>query len=196
MDMKRGYYEDIELFSSGTILVWSLAFLIFLFTLPLYIPSYNIYLLNIILVHIILAVGLNILVGYTGQISLGHAGFFAIGAYATALTMTHLHFPFLAALVIAGLLAALFGFIIGLPALRLEGPYLAIATLGFGLTIMHIIGRWDIFGGRMGIKTPPLDLGIHGSSFSMIIEGDIKIYYLILIITVIMVIGARNLMKT
>jgi branched-chain amino acid transport system permease protein len=144
MDMKRGYYEDIELFNSGTILVWSLAFLIFLFTLPLYLPSYNIYLLNIIMVHVILAVGLNILVGYTGQISLGHAGFFAIGAYATALTMTHLHFPFLPALVIAGLLAALFGFIIGLPALRLEGPYLAIATLGFGLTIMHIIGRWNI----------------------------------------------------
>jgi len=61
MDMKRDYYEDIELFSSGTILFWSVAFLILLFTLPLYLPSYNIYLLNIILVHVILAVGLNIL---------------------------------------------------------------------------------------------------------------------------------------
>jgi branched-chain amino acid transport system permease protein len=196
MDMKRDYYEDIELFSSGTVLVWSAAFLIFLFTLPLYIPSYNIYLLNIILVYVILAVGLNILVGYTGQISLGHAGFFAIGAYGTALIMMHLHVPFLLALILAGLLAAFFGFIIGLPALRLEGPYLAIATLGFGLTIMHIIGRWEIFGGRMGITTPPLDLGLPGSAYSMIIDGDVKIYYLILVITVLMVIGARNLMKT
>jgi branched-chain amino acid transport system permease protein len=176
--------------------VWSLAFLIFLFTLPLYLPSYNIYLFNVILVHVILAVGLNILVGYTGQISLGHAGFFAIGAYGTALIMTHLHFPFLAAIIIAGLIAALFGFIIGLPALRLEGPYLAIATLGFGLTIMHIIGRWDIFGGRMGIKAPPLDLGIPGSAYSMVLEGDVKIYYLILSIAVLMIVGARNLMKT
>ena len=76
--MKRNYYEDIELFSSGTILVWSIVLLVFLFTLPLYLPSYNIYLFNIILVNIILAVGLNILVGYTGQISLGHAGFFIL----------------------------------------------------------------------------------------------------------------------
>jgi branched-chain amino acid transport system permease protein len=196
MDMKRNYYEDIELFSSGTILVWSIVLLVFLFTLPLYLPSYNIYLFNIIMVNIILAVGLNILVGYTGQISLGHAGFFAIGAYGTALIMTHLHFPFLAALIIAALIAAFFGFIIGLPALRLEGPYLAIATLGFGLTIMHIIGRWDVFGGRMGIKTPPLDLGFAGSALSLVIEGDVKLYYLILIITVLMVIGAKNLMKT
>ena len=196
MDMKRDYFEDIELFSSGTILFWSVAFLIFLFTLPLYIPSYNIYLFNIIMVNVILAVGLNILVGYTGQISLGHAGFFAIGAYGTALLMMHLHLPFPVALILAGLLAAFFGFIIGLPALRLEGPYLAIATLGFGLTIMHIIGRWEIFGGRMGITVPPLDLGLPGSAYSLVIEGDVKIYYLILIITVLMVIGARNLMKT
>ena len=196
MDMKRAYYEDIELFSSGTVLVWSLALIIFLFTLPLFLPSYNIYLINIILVNVILAVGLNILVGNTGQISLGHAGFFAIGAYGTALMMTHLHTPFLVALILAGLLAAFFGFIIGLPAMRLEGPYLAIATLGFGLTIMHIIGRWEIFGGRMGIKTPPLDLGVAGSALSLVIEGDVKIYYLILIITILMVIGARNLMKT
>jgi branched-chain amino acid transport system permease protein len=196
MDMKRNYYEDIELFSSGTILVWSIVLLVFLFTLPLYLPSYNIYLFNIIMVNIILAVGLNILVGYTGQISLGHAGFFAIGAYGTALIMMHLHFPFIVALIIAALIAAFFGFIIGLPALRLEGPYLAIATLGFGLTIMHIIGRWEIFGGRMGIKTPPLDLGFAGSALSLVIAGDVKLYYLILIITVLMVIGARNLMKT
>src|SRR5208283_361760 len=186
--MKRDYYEDVELFKSGTILAWSIVLLIFLFTLPLYLPSYNIYLINIILVHVILAVGLNILVGYTGQISLGHAGFFAIGAYGTALIIAHLHFPFLVALIMAGVIAAFFGFIIGLPALRLEGPYLAIATLGFGLTIMHIIGRWDIFGGRMGIKTPPLDLGIPRSSFSMVIEGDTNIYYLILVITVVLVI--------
>jgi branched-chain amino acid transport system permease protein len=196
MDMKRDYYEDIELFSSGTILFWSVAFLILLFTLPIYIPSYYIYLINIILVHVILAVGLNILVGFTGQISLGHAGFFAIGAYGTALLITHLHLPFFIALIAAGLIAAFFGFIIGLPALRLEGPYLAIATLGFGLSIMHVIGTMDIFGGRMGIHTPPLDLGIPEAGISFVLKSDVSIYYLILVITIIMVIGARNLMKT
>jgi branched-chain amino acid transport system permease protein len=196
MDMKRDYYEDIEIFSSGTILFWSAAFLILLFTLPIYIPSYYIYLINIILVHVILAVGLNILVGFTGQISLGHAGFFAIGAYGTALLITHLHLPFFIALIVAGLIAAFFGFIIGLPALRLEGPYLAIATLGFGLSIMHVIGTWEIFGGRMGIHTPPLDLGIPEAGISLVLKSDVSIYYLILVITIIMVIGARNLMKT
>ena len=196
MDMKRDYYEDVKLFKSGTILFWSAVLLIFLFTLPIYLPSYNIYLLNIIMVNVILAVGLNILVGYTGQISLGHAGFFAIGAYGTSLIMMHLHLPFVAAIILAALIAAFFGFIIGLPALRLEGPYLAIATLGFGLTIMHIIGRWDVFGGRMGITAPPLDMGIPGSAFSYVVQGDVKIYYVILIITVLLVIAARNMMKT
>ena len=196
MDMKRDYYEDIELFKSGTVLFWSILLLLFLFTLPLYMPSYNIYLFNIILVNVILAVGLNILVGYTGQISLGHAGFFAVGAYGTSLIMMHLHFPFPVAIILAALIAALLGFVIGLPALRLEGPYLAIATLGFGLTIMHVIGRWEIFGGRMGITAPPLDLGIPGSAWSLVLKGDVQIYYLILVIAVLLVIGARNLMKT
>ena len=85
-------------------------------------------------ISIIVVVGLNLLVGYTGQISLGHAGFFAIGAYGTIVLMTKAHFPFLLALPAAGLIAAFFGFLLGLPALRLEGPYLAIATLGFGVT--------------------------------------------------------------
>jgi len=196
MDMKRDYYEDIELFSSGTILFWAVAFLIFLFTLPMYLPYYYFYMINIILVHIILAVGLNILVGYTGQISLGHAGFFAIGAYGTAILMSKLGVPFFVALPLAGLIAAFFGFVIGLPALRLEGPYLAIATLGFGLAIMHIIGRWDVFGGRMGMHSPQLDLGIPQLNISWVLESDVSIYFLIMSITVLMVIGARNLTKT
>src|SRR5664280_623670 len=196
MDMKRAYYEDIELFSSGTVLVWSLALIIFLFTLPLYLPSYNIYLLNIILVNVILAVGLNILVGSTGQISLGHAGFFAIGAYATVLLMTKLQVPFFAAIIIAGFIAAFFGFILGLPALRLEGPYLTIATLAFGLAIMHIIGHTEIFGGRTGLSAPPLDLGIPQLGWSLVLKSDVSKYYLILIFTIVMVLGAINILKT
>jgi branched-chain amino acid transport system permease protein len=148
------------------------------------------------MVHIILAVGLNILVGSTGQISLGHAGFFAIGAYGTALLMAKLQIPFVLAILAAAFIAAFFGFILGLPALRLEGPYLAIASLGFGLTIMHIIGGVDLFGGRMGVKVPPLDLGISQLGISWILKSDFQKYYLILIITILMVIGARNILKT
>jgi branched-chain amino acid transport system permease protein len=157
MDIKRDYYEDIQLFQSGVVLAWTVVLLLVLFTIPLFTPNYYVYLLNIIMVHVILAVGLNILVGSTGQISLGHAGFFAIGAYGTVLLMTLLQIPFVFAILIAACIAAFFGFILGLPALRLEGPYLAIVSLGFGLTIMHIIGGVDVFGGRMGIKAPPLE---------------------------------------
>jgi len=196
MDMKREYYEDIELIGSGVVLFWSAVLLLFLFTLPLYVPNYHIYLFNVIIVHVILAVGLNILVGYTGQISLGHAGFFAIGAYGTVFLMTHFHVPFILALPLAAFIAAFFGFILGLPALRLEGPYLAIATLGFGLAIMHVIGTWDIFGGRMGLHAPPLDLGIPQMGFTWVLGSDVSMYYLILVIGIIMVVGAINLMKT
>jgi branched-chain amino acid transport system permease protein len=196
MDMKRDYYEDIKLFESGVVLFWSASLLLLLVAIPLFAPNYYIYLFNIIMVHVILAVGLNILVGSTGQISLGHAGFFAIGAYGTALLMAKLQIPFFFAIIIAAFIAAFFGFILGLPALRLEGPYLAIVSLGFGLTIMHIIGGVEVFGGRMGIKVPPLDLGIKQWGISWILKTDFQKYYLILLTTVVMVIGARNILKT
>ena len=78
---------------------------------------------------------------WTGaQVSLGHAGFLAIGAYTSVLLMMKLGFPFLLALPISGLVAALFGFLLGIPALRMEGPYLAIATLGFGIAVEQILG--------------------------------------------------------
>jgi branched-chain amino acid transport system permease protein len=196
MDMKRKYYEDIELFESNTVLCWSIAFLIYLFISPLFLPNYYIFLFSIILVHVILAVGLNILVGNTGQISLGHAGFFAIGAYGTTLLMVHLHVPFFIALPLSAFIAAFFGFILGLPSLRLEGPYLAIATLGFGLAIMHIIGHWDVFGGRTGLQTPPLDIGLPNLGFSIVLKSDVSRYYLILILAVILIIIAKNILKT
>jgi branched-chain amino acid transport system permease protein len=196
MDMKRDYYEDVKLFKSGVVIFWSVALLLLLFTIPLYTPNYYIYLLNIIMVHVILAVGLNILVGSTGQISLGHAGFFAIGAYGTALLMMKLHLPSVCAIMIAAFIAAFFGFILGLPALRLEGPYLAIASLGFGMTIMHIIGGVDLFGGRMGVKVPPLDLGIGQLGISWVLKTDVQKYYLVLIVTMLMVVGARNILTT
>lgn len=196
MDMKRAYYEDIELFKSGTILFWTIVFLIVLFTFPLYLSDYSLYLLNLIMVYIIVSVGLNILVGSTGQISLGHAGFFAIGAYATVLIMTKLQIPFFVAIIAAAFIAAFFGFILGLPALRLEGPYLTIATLAFGLAIMHVIGHTPFFGGRAGLSAPTLDIGIPQIGLSWILETVMSKYYLVLIFTIIMVLLAINILKT
>jgi branched-chain amino acid transport system permease protein len=196
MDMKRDYFEDVQLFESKVVLFWSGALLLLLLVIPFFSPKYYIFLLNIILVHVILAVGLNILVGYTGQISLGHAGFFAIGAYGTALLMMKLQMPFMPAILLAAFIAAFFGFILGLPALRLEGPYLAVASLGFGMAIMHVIGHWQFFGGRTGIQVPLLDIGVPQLGFGFILQDDWQKYYLILAIAVVMVIAARNIMKT
>ncbi|MFO8048058.1 MAG: branched-chain amino acid ABC transporter permease [Desulfosudaceae bacterium] len=190
MDMKRSYYEDVEVFSSVVIVFWIAALLIFLAAFPFLFKNYYIYVANFIAINIIVVVGLNLLVGYTGQISLGHAGFFAVGAYGTIILMTQAQLPFLAALILAALAAAGLGFLIGLPALRLEGPYLAIATLGFGLTITQIIGKIDLFGGRQGLQTP--DLIVFGRQ----LETDREFYFLAVTITVLLVLFARNLVRT
>lgn len=196
IDMKRAYYEDIELFKSGVILFWTIVFLAVLFAFPLFFSDYAIYLLSLIMVYIIVSVGLNILVGSTGQISLGHAGFFAIGAYATVLLMTKLQVPFFVAIFAAAFIAAFFGFILGLPALRLEGPYLTIATLAFGLAIMHVIGQAHLFGGRQGLIAPELDLGIQQLGLSFVVDTVTGKYYLVLGFTILMVLFAINILKT
>jgi branched-chain amino acid transport system permease protein len=190
MDMKRDYYEDIQLLDSKVLWFWFLMLIGALIAFPFIAPNYYIYMANYMAINVIVTVGLNILVGYTGQISLGHAGFFAIGAYATVLLMTGLHLPFLLAIILGAFISAFFGFVLGLPALRLEGPYLAIATLGFGMAITQVIGRWQVFGGRMGLETPDLNF------FSIVIESDRQLYFLIVTFTVLLVMAARNLMKT
>lgn len=199
MDMKRDYYEDIQLLDSKVLWFWFLMLIASLIIFPFLIlklkgSSYYIYIANYMAINVIVTVGLNILVGYTGQISLGHAGFFAIGAYITILSMTQLHLPFLLALSLAAMTAVFFGFLLGLPALRLEGPYLAIATLGFGMAITQLIGRWHIFGGKMGLEAPPLDLLQPFGSY--ILHSDLQRYFLIVPITFILTWSARNLMKT
>src|SRR4030042_4334832 len=196
MDMKRAYYEDIELFKSGVIIFWTIIFVLVLFTFPLYLSDYSLYLMSLIMVYVIVSVGLNLLVGSTGQISLGHAGFFAIGAYATVLLMTKLQIPFFVAIIAAAFIAAFFGFILGLPSLRLEGPYLTIATLAFGLAIMHIIGHTPFIGGRAGLMAPPLDLGIKQLGWSFVLATVTSKYYLVLIFTILMVLFAINILKT
>ena len=190
MDMKRDYFEDVQLFTSGTIALWLGVLMLSLAVFPFVSKNYYIYVANFMAINVIVVVGLNLLVGYTGQISLGHAGFFAIGAYGTVVLMTKAHFPFLLALPCAGLVAALFGFLLCLPALRLEGPYLAVATLGFGVTITQIIGKIKMFGERQGLHTPELTIG------PWHITTDKDFYFVLIPITVILVLFARNIVKT
>ncbi len=190
MDMKRDYYEDVELFSSPVVIFWFIIMIGTLYLFPLFADNYYVYVANYIAINVIVATGLNLLVGFTGQISLGHAGFFAIGAYGTVILMLKAGFPFLLALPCSALVAACFGFLLGLPALRLEGPYLAIATLGFGLTITQVIGRLEVFGGRDGLHAPELTIG------SWVLDTDKEFYFLLITLTVLLLLFMRNLIRT
>lgn len=190
MDMKREYYEDIQLFKTKTVLAATVLFLAVLVAVPFIVDGYTLYIINLIAIHSIVAIGLNILVGYTGQISLGHAGFFAIGAYSCVLLMVKAGVPFIIALPAAGFVSAVFGFLLGLPALRLEGPYLAIATLGFGMAVTQIISHSNFTGGHMGLEAPRMAIG------SFVADTGLEQYAVIMAGTVILAVAAINLMKT
>jgi branched-chain amino acid transport system permease protein len=190
MDMKRDYYEDVRFFTSPVIVFWFAILVVFLATFPLFVKNYYVYMANYMAINVIVALGLNILVGYTGQISLGHAGFFCIGGYGVIILMTKLGLPFLIALPTAALISAAFGFLLGLPALRLEGPYISIATLGFGLTITQLIGRIELFGGRNGLHAPKLYIG------SWDLTNDFNLYYFVIPLTFVLAGVARNLLKS
>ena len=113
--------------------------------------------LNIFLIciNIIMAVSLNLINGYTGQFSLGHAGFMAVGAYVGVVCTVNFHVPFGLALIFGGLAAGVLGCLIGLPTLRLKGDYLAIATLGLGEIIRIVIMNIEYVGGAAGFKGIP-----------------------------------------
>lgn len=112
----------------------------------------NIFLIGI---NIILALGLNLITGFTGQFSLGHAAFMSIGAYTSAIITAKLGLPFAVALIISGIVAAFAGILIGIPTLRLKGDYLAIATLGFGEIIRILALNTDYIGGAIGFNDIP-----------------------------------------
>ena len=113
--------------------------------------------LNIILicVNVIMAASLNLINGYTGQFSIGHAGFMAVGSYVGVVATTNFHLPFIVALILGAICAGFLGFLIGIPTLRLRGDYLAIATLGLGEIIRIVIMNIEYVGGAAGFKGIP-----------------------------------------
>ena len=158
---------------------------------PLVMKSYNLYLLNLAAVNVIAALGLTLLTGYTGQLSIGNAGFLAIGAYGAALLANHFGFPFWAAIPAAGLISGLGGFLLLIPALRLTTIYLSIATLAFGTAVAEALPRWAaVTGGYQGMRVPRAEfLGLN-------VQNDTALFYLALMITVLMLLVARNLVRS
>ncbi len=168
-DLVERYEDDIYLVKGLSGWVAVLTMMAGLALLPFLLPRVGLgYLLFIAILaasHVIVAVGLNLLVGYTGLISLGHAGFVAIGAYTSGLLVVKLGAPWGLSLLGAAAVSAGFGFLVGLPALRLTGPYLTIATLGFGIAVYQVLTNWTaLSGGRTGLPIPQLSLGIPGLS--------------------------------
>ncbi|UCF57792.1 MAG: branched-chain amino acid ABC transporter permease, partial [Deltaproteobacteria bacterium] len=137
------YRDEIKIFQTRFVKFWLILFAIFLALFPSLADPYLTYLINISMIAIIAALGLNILTGYTGQLSLGHAAFIAIGAYSSGLITSRLGVSFWLALPLAGFVAGFFGFLVGIPALRLKGLYLIMATMAFSFIIQYVLIRWD-----------------------------------------------------
>lgn len=155
--------------------------------------SYYLNIINKVLIYIIMALGLNILVGYTGLVSLGQAGFVAIGAYTTTILTTRLDMNFFLATFIALIVAAIFGVLLGLPTLRLAGPYLTIVTLGFGEIIRTIIIIWaPVTNGPLGIRNIPRP-ELFGTELTMSNGG---LYLLTLVVMLLVVLFCHQLYKS
>lgn len=139
----------------------------------------------------LVAVTLNLLMGFGGQISIGHGGLLAVGAYTTAIIATRFHLPFILVLLAAGAATGVVGFLLGLPAGRLRSHYLAVATLGFGVAVPQIaLNLGNLTGGFSGLIVPPQSLG------SISLSSPVPLYYLALIVLLITVAAVSSLLAS
>jgi len=190
---KTSYAADMALYPLP-IARWTVAALLVLFAVvaPLSLHEYYLSIINLVLIAVVGALGLNILVGYTGQISIGHAAFMSVGAYTAANLAVKAHLPFWITLPAGGLMAALIGAIVGIPSLRIKGLYLAIATLAGQLIIEWTINHvpWISGGAQASIQVPrPSLLG-----YELRTQG--QLYFFLLFFTVVAVVATLNLVRS
>ena len=189
MDLVESYRDDLRFARKPITWVLLGVLLAALLALPWYAHSSWVVRLTVIALYAIGVMGQNILIGYTGQISFGQAGFLAIGAY----TFGHLKLlgvPFLLALLGAGITAGLAGVLVGFPSLRLKGPYLAIATLGFGIAVYQIFANSEFLsGGRSGLAVPKLE-----PAFGL--SREVYVYYIYLGLLLAFTVAAYNLISS
>ena len=166
--------------------------------LPFLVKNYRVFQFNLVLVYAIAILGLNILTGFNGQFSLGHGAFYAIGAYTAAILMDRVGVPYWATLPLSGAVCFLFGFLMGFPALRLAGHYLAVATLALALAVPQLLKYKHLeeyTGGVQGIvlikPDPPFTFRFLDQPFS----ADRWLYFFSLMVTVVMFVLAWNLLR-
>jgi len=166
---------------------------LFLALTPLVMDNpYNLGILNLIGIYVIVVLGLNLFIGFAGQISLGHAAFFGLGAYGSAILTATYGFPAWPAMIITAGAMTLVALVIGVPTLRLSGHYLAMATLGFNYVVDSIFVQWDaVTGGPSGLSgVPPLSIG--GLAF----DSDLKFHYLVWTFALVALTLCLNLVRT
>ena len=161
--------------------------------LPFFLPNYRVFQLTLVLAYSIVLLGLNMLTGYNGQISLGHGAFAAIGAYTAAILMDKFGVPYWLTLPAAAVVCLVAGFLFGLPALRLEGLYLALATFALGVALPQLL-KYKLFehwtGGVQGIVIIKPD-----APFGLAVNADQWLYLFTLFVTVIMFVLGVNLLR-
>jgi branched-chain amino acid transport system permease protein len=176
----------------GKFALWFVLALIVL-AVPFVLPNYQIFQLTLVIVYSIALLGLNMLTGYNGQISLGHGAFYAIGAYAAAIMMDKMGAPYWVTLPVAGLVCLVVGFLFGLPALRLEGHYLALATFALGVALPQLLKykhleQWT--GGVQGIVINKPD-----APFGLPLNQDQWLYFFSLAVALFMFWVGWNLLR-
>jgi branched-chain amino acid transport system permease protein len=187
---KTDYNQDIKLAKHGGHVFWYGLLMLFLLAAPWLIQEYWLAQLTFVLIYAIIGLGLMLLAGFTGLFSLGHAAFLGVGAYTQAI-MVNAGIPFPLAIVCAGLLSAAVGMVVGLPALRVKGIYLGMATLAFGFIVEEGMARWEsVTGGNAGLMVNYPDL------FGWTLDSTNEFYFLCLVVTICATLAIVNLMRS
>ena len=177
---------------------WSAVLLVVLLVLPFLVKNYRVFQFNLVLVYAMAILGLNILTGFNGQISLGHGAFYAFGAYAAAVLMDKFGMPYWSTLPVAFVFCFALGFLLGFPALRLAGHYLALATFALALAVPQLLKYKKIEGLTGGVQgivltkpEPPFDFSLFGQPLS----ADRWLYFFTLAVSALMFLLAWNLLR-
>ncbi len=187
---KTDYGQDIKLAKHGGHVFWYGLLMLALLAAPWLFAEYGLAQLTLVLIYSIVGLGLMLLAGFTGLFSIGHAAFLGVGAYTQAV-LTNAGLPFFLALIMAGLLSAAVGVIVGLPAMRVKGIYLGIATLSFGFIVEEVLARWEsVTGGNAGIHVKKPNM------FGWEITSGTGFYFLCLAITVVATLAILNLLRS
>ncbi len=189
-DYRETYARDEALWPTPTVRAWLAVLAAGLVAFPFAANGYLVSLACMLGIHMIAAAGLNIMTGYTGLISLGHAAFMGVGCY-TAAWFAQRGLPVFATLPLAGAVAALLGLVVGVPSLRIKGLYLAVATLAMQFLLVFVFREWEgVTGGVRGVNVPPAQV------FGFELNNDTRMYALITVCAALMLVAARNLFRT